>query len=68
MGKLTWKTANAQRLPYARGIVFWVQINALIEEATKGQRSLDDLVKELARAQLKSGRMPIVRQLDVLDR
>ncbi|KAH7136267.1 hypothetical protein EDB81DRAFT_886381 [Dactylonectria macrodidyma] len=42
--KRSWQTANAQHLPYRRGFVFFVQLNALIESATNGKRTLVDLV------------------------
>lgn len=47
VGKLFWKDARAQRLPYGRGFMYLARVDAQLRAATRGARSLDDLVLEM---------------------
>jgi predicted metalloprotease with PDZ domain len=47
-----WSDPVAQTVPYGRGWLYLVQTDAEIRQASKGQRSLDDVVKELRRRQV----------------
>lgn len=44
---LFWKDSQAQRVPYARGLLYLLSLNWRIREASGGQRSLDDLVNHM---------------------
>ncbi|KAM0542842.1 hypothetical protein ACHAPJ_012622 [Fusarium lateritium] len=48
VAKFTWTSSEAQRIPYGRGLVFVLKINALIRmSSTNGGQSIDDVVLEL---------------------
>lgn len=49
--KRFWTDPIAQTVPYGRGFLYLLQTEAAIREASKGQRSLDDVVKEIRRRQ-----------------
>jgi len=44
---LFWKDPQVQRLPYGRGLMYFLGLNARLRDATGGQRSLDDLVNTM---------------------
>ena len=44
-----WKNAHAQELPYKRGAVYLLRVDAQIRRATEGKRSLDPIVLALLR-------------------
>ena len=50
-GKKFWEDARAQRVPYGRGFMYFVRLNAQIQDRSKGKRSLDDLVLEVLKRQ-----------------
>jgi hypothetical protein len=45
--KLTWKSSDAQRLPYGRGFAYALQTNYLISTTSNGSQSLDNLVLDI---------------------
>jgi predicted metalloprotease with PDZ domain len=45
-----WNNQQVQRLPYLRGLLFATNLNAAIERASQGKRSLDDAMFELYKA------------------
>jgi carboxypeptidase C (cathepsin A) len=47
IANLFWEDRNAQRLPYTRGSLYFAHVDAEIRSATKGKRSLDDVVLSL---------------------
>ncbi len=50
--KRFWTDPVAQTIPYGRGWLYLVQTDAEIRQASKGRRSLDDVVKDLRRRQV----------------
>lgn len=50
-GKLFWSDARAQRVPYGRGFMYLLNVNAQIRDASNGTRSLDDVVNEILQLQ-----------------
>ena len=42
-----WKDRNAQIVPYDRGSLYFAHVDAQIREASKGKRTLDDVILEL---------------------
>ena len=50
-GKLFWKDARAQRVPYGRGFMYLVGVDSQVRARSGGKRSLDDLVLEVLRRQ-----------------
>jgi hypothetical protein len=50
--KKFWTDPVAQTVPYGRGWTYLQQVDAAIREASKGRRSLDDVVKEIRRRQV----------------
>ncbi|MDZ4371674.1 MAG: hypothetical protein U1C74_09675 [Phenylobacterium sp.] len=51
--KIFWTDPVAQTVPYGRGFLYLVETEAAIREASGGKRSLDDVVKEMRRRQVK---------------
>ena len=51
-----WADPNVGRLPYLRGLMFATNLNAAIERASGGKRSLDDVMFELAAASRETKR------------
>lgn len=51
-GAKFWTDPVAQTVPYGRGWLYLQQTDAAIREASKGQRSLDDVGKEVRRRQV----------------
>ncbi|KAH7136265.1 hypothetical protein EDB81DRAFT_761956 [Dactylonectria macrodidyma] len=48
VAKLTWTASEAQRIPYGRGLVFALKLNALIQKGSQDrEQSIDNLVLEL---------------------
>src|SRR5262249_1002047 len=47
VAKHFWNDWAAQRLPYGRGFMYLVQVDAKIRAKSQGKRSLDDLVVEV---------------------
>uniref|UniRef100_A0A8H7KB80 PDZ domain-containing protein n=1 Tax=Bionectria ochroleuca TaxID=29856 RepID=A0A8H7KB80_BIOOC len=62
VNKLTWKTQNAQRLPYSRGLVFWIRLDALIRETSGGHRGIDKLVVEMVQLARTRGKLPTLAE------
>ncbi|WP_077033258.1 hypothetical protein [Pelomonas sp. KK5] len=50
-GKIFWKDPRAQRVPYGRGLVYFLRLDAMIRAKTGGAKRLDDLVLEVQRRQ-----------------
>lgn len=50
--KKFWTDPVAQTVPYGRGWTYLQQVDAEIRAASKGKRSLDDIVKEIRRRQV----------------
>jgi hypothetical protein len=50
-GKIFWSDARAQRVPYGRGFMYFVRLNAEIVKKSGGKRSLDNLVLEVLKRQ-----------------
>jgi predicted metalloprotease with PDZ domain len=50
--KVFWTDPVAQTVPYGRGWLYLQQTDAAIRAASKGRRSLDDVVKEIRRRQV----------------
>lgn len=50
-GELFWQDSDAQRVPYGRGLMYLVEVDAMVRQASGGQRSLDDLVVEVLERQ-----------------
>ena len=46
-GKKFWEEAQAQRIPYGRGFMYFLSLNAQMQARSQGQRSVDDLVLEV---------------------
>jgi hypothetical protein len=51
--KIFWTDPVAQTVPYGRGILYLARTDAAIRAKTQGRHSLDDIVKELRRRQVK---------------
>lgn len=47
---MAWQLSHAQRLPYYRGCIYFIKLDAQIRAASAGRRSLDDLMLVLLRA------------------
>ncbi|RMZ77606.1 hypothetical protein DV737_g4275, partial [Chaetothyriales sp. CBS 132003] len=62
VNQLTWKTQNAQRLPYSRGLVFWIRLEALIREASGGDRGIDELIVAMVQLSRKRGKGPTLAE------
>ncbi|MDM7923416.1 MAG: hypothetical protein QUS14_14050 [Pyrinomonadaceae bacterium] len=45
-----WNDRNVGRLPYLRGMIFAMNLDAAIRKASDGKHSLDDMVKDMYRA------------------
>jgi len=54
-GKIFWKDPRAQRVPYGRGLVYFLRVDAMIRARTEGAKRLDDLVLEVQRRQSAGG-------------
>jgi len=50
-GDRFWKDASAQRVPYGRGFMYLVDVDAKLRQRGKQARSVDDLVLEVLRRQ-----------------
>ncbi|NYE60796.1 hypothetical protein FHW58_001948 [Duganella sp. 1224] len=50
-GEQFWSDTRAQRLPYVRGFLYFLRLNAQLREHTQGRRGVDDLVLEVLRRQ-----------------
>ncbi|OAA36119.1 peptidase M61 domain-containing protein [Beauveria brongniartii RCEF 3172] len=48
IAELAWKDASAQLIPYGRGLIFAMRVDAMIA-AESGARSIDDLILRLVR-------------------
>jgi len=48
-----WESIFNMRVPYGRGWIYLLQANGLVVEATGGRKSVDDLVLELYRRQMR---------------
>lgn len=48
-GKMYWSDSRAQRVPYGRGLLYLIETDARIREATGGQHCVDDVVLEILR-------------------
>lgn len=66
--KICWSDRNAQRLPYGRGFFYLVDIDAQIREASKGARSLDDVVLEMLRRKRRGEPYGIEAFLELVER
>jgi len=54
-GELFWQDARAQKVPYGRGFMYLMRLNAEILAHSHGQRSLDDLVLSVLQRQRDGG-------------
>jgi hypothetical protein len=59
-GKKFWEDARAQRIPYGRGFMYLLRLNAQIQEHSKGKRSVDDLVREVIARQQADQKVGVV--------
>lgn len=46
-GALFWSDSLAQRVPYGRGLMYLIQLDARLKAASVGERGVDDLVLEV---------------------
>ena len=49
--QLFWKDPRAQRIPYERGLFYFLDLNAKIRRHSRGDRSVDELVLEVLHRQ-----------------
>ncbi len=66
--KVFWTDPVAQTVPYGRGWLYLQQTDAAIRTASKGKRSLDDVVKEIRRRQVTGKPYGIPVWLDLVGR
>ena len=66
--KATWSDSRAQRVPYGRGFMYLVNVDAQIREKSAGRRSLDDVVNELLERQRRHQPGGVKEWLDVVSR
>ncbi|MEP6906646.1 MAG: hypothetical protein ABI858_01505 [Pseudoxanthomonas sp.] len=50
-GELFWQEARAQRVPYGRGFMYLVDVDAQLRQHGRNARTIDDLVLEVLRRQ-----------------
>jgi hypothetical protein len=53
-GKIFWSDSSAQRVPYGRGFMYLVRVDAQVRKLSGGKRSLDNLVLDVY-ARAKAG-------------
>jgi hypothetical protein len=63
-----WSDPVAQTVPYGRGWLYLVQTDTQIRQASKGRRSLDDVVKELRRRQVAGKPYGVAEWLELVGR
>jgi hypothetical protein len=61
-----WSDPVAQTVPYGRGWLYLIQTDTEIREASKGARSLDDVVKELRRREVAGKPYGIAQWLELV--
>lgn len=59
VGQKFWEDARAQRIPYGRGFLYLIRLNAQMLAQSHGQRSVDDLVLEVL-ARQRAGKKVLV--------
>lgn len=59
VGEKFWEDARAQRMPYVRGFMYLLRLNAQIQAHSQGKRSVDDLVLEVL-ARQRAGKKVLV--------
>lgn len=64
--KKFWTDPVAQTVPYGRGFLYLLQAESAIRAASKGQRGLDDVVKELRRRQVAGEPYGIAQWLELV--
>lgn len=67
-GKIFWSDSRAQRVPYGRGFMYLVNLNAALKKASGGERSLDDLVLEVRAKQVAGETVGIDAWKAILER
>ena len=65
-GKIFWNDARAQKVPYGRGFMYLVQVDAQIRSKSNGKRSLDDLVKSILERQNKGEKIGLSEWKEIL--
>jgi predicted metalloprotease with PDZ domain len=61
-----WTDTRAQRVPYRRGLFYLIDLNQEITRASKGRRSVDDLVLEEVLRHQKRGRVTVQDWVDMV--
>ncbi|PZQ57284.1 MAG: hypothetical protein DI570_20100 [Phenylobacterium zucineum] len=64
--KAFWTDPVAQTVPYGRGWLYLQQVDAAIREASGGQRSLDDIAKEIRRRQVANEPYGVAQWLELV--
>lgn len=65
-GKLFWSDSRAQRVPYGRGFMYLVGVDARLREASDGSESLLDFILEINRRQDEGEEIGTERWQDLL--
>ncbi|SEP44593.1 hypothetical protein [Amycolatopsis saalfeldensis] len=61
-----WRDQRAQRVPYGRGLFYFVDLNAKIRARTEERRSLDDLVLEVLDRQRSGEEVGVPEWIDLV--
>lgn len=67
-GKRFWSDPQAQRVPYGRGFMYLVALDAKLRAASAGRRSVDDLVLEVLERQGRGERVDLAQWTQLLER
>lgn len=67
-GRIFWSDARAQRVPYGRGFMYLLNVNAQMREASNGTRSLDDVVLEILNRQRAGQPAGIAEWVEIITR
>ena len=63
-----WEDFEIQRLPYSRGAMYFLDVNAKIMGISKGTRSIDEPVLELLRRKKNGQKYGLEEWLDILEK
>lgn len=61
-----WRDTRVRVLPYDRGSLYFAKVDADIRKASKGQRSLDDIVRSMLATRQKGQRMDLALWIRLL--
>ncbi|WP_312126836.1 hypothetical protein [Brevundimonas sp.] len=67
-GQIFWSDARAQRVPYGRGFMYLLNVNAQMREASNGTKSLDDVVLEILNRQREGKPAGLAEWIEILTR